>query len=385
MRILITGPCELAPLRQHLSTVPDGFPSGMPGIPVLSLVEELIEQGRPVTLVTLASTIREEMVAEGELLRVMVGPARPQGRARDAFRSERSYVAEAIKVAAPDVVHAHWTYEFALGALQSGRPTVVTVHDWGPAILRFHPHPYRVVRLGMQVAALRSAPVLTTVSPFMQHKTAKVARGQVQLIPNGLREAVFDQSSKGEHDEASPLFVSAAHGWSAYKNIKALLQAFSIVRAAMPKARLSLIGSEYGPGEAAHRWAQQRDLLGGVHLAGQLPHAEVVSRIREATALVHPSKHESFGLVVAEAMANCTPVIGGADSGGVPWVLDGGLAGLLCDVTDADAIANEMLRIATDARLRRGLVERAYIRAYNSFHIRRIAEQYLAEYERCAG
>ena len=49
----------------------------------------------------------------------------------------------------PDIVHAHWTYEFALGAIESRVPTVVTAHDAPLSILRLNPTPYRLARTVM--------------------------------------------------------------------------------------------------------------------------------------------------------------------------------------------------------------------------------------------
>ena len=58
--------------------------------------------------------------------------------------------------------------------------------------------------------------------------------------------------------------------------------------------------------------------------------------------MVHPSLEETFGNILIEAMAcKCLP-IGGIDSGAVPYVLQHGKLGVLCDVRSPKAIFNAM-------------------------------------------
>jgi hypothetical protein len=72
-------------------------------------------------------------------------------RAWDLFAQERAGLERAMREDPCDVVHAHWTYEFALAALASGQPTLVTARDWAPTILlmqrRLRLLPYRLACL----------------------------------------------------------------------------------------------------------------------------------------------------------------------------------------------------------------------------------------------
>jgi glycosyltransferase involved in cell wall biosynthesis len=78
-----------------------------------------------------------------------------------------------------------------------------------------------------------------------------------------------------------------------------------------------------------------------------LPHRELLTALAELDALLHPSLEESFGVVLAEAMALGLPVVAGRDSGAVPWVLganpEGKCAtGVLTDVRSATGMTNAL-------------------------------------------
>ena len=71
--------------------------------------------------------------------------------------------------------------------------------------------------------------------------------------------------------------------------------------------------------------------------------------IAAADAVLHPAREEAFGMVVLEAMASGTPVVGGWSSGNVPCLLGGG-CGLMCDVTRDVDVAAALAALLADLR-----------------------------------
>ena len=103
----------------------------------------------------------------------------------------------------------------------------------------------------------------------------------------------------------------------------------------MPGARLALIGD--GP----HREVLRNHFTGmPVYLAGFLRGEELAAAYASSDVFVMPSRTETLGLVVLEAMSSGLPVVG-ARAGGIPEMIEDGVSGRLFD---AEAEAVEAIR-----------------------------------------
>jgi glycosyltransferase involved in cell wall biosynthesis len=368
MRIAITGQMSLRQLADLLDQ-PAAVPAGRGGTPPLPEVRALIARGHDVSLVTLDPDLTSEVVLRGDRLTVHVGPFRQRHVARDGFRIERQFVAQTLLQCRPDVVHAHWTYECALGALATGLPTVVTGHDAPLVVLRYHLPTTRMGPLFAQVptaahfsvcaamAALvaRKATRLIAVYPYVERhfRRALRYRGEITVIPNMMPSMSRRPVSPiGRPPSEGTKFFTILTLWSALKNGTAAIEAFAEVRAGLPHASLHMIGHGLGPGGPAESWAAERGLADGITFVGPLPHDRVLDSLATADILVHPSLEESCCMVIAEAQLAGVAVIGGAHSGGVPWQLDYNRAGRLVDVRSTSGLAGAMRELALDSATR---------------------------------
>jgi glycosyltransferase involved in cell wall biosynthesis len=58
----------------------------------------------------------------------------------------------------------------------------------------------------------------------------------------------------------------------------------------------------------------------------------------KSSIFISPSLEETFGNTLLESMARKVPIIAGVYSGAIPYVLQQGKAGFLCDVSKSDEI-----------------------------------------------
>jgi L-malate glycosyltransferase len=340
----------------------------------------LLRRGHYVTLYTLSNDLKQEALYDWDGLRVFVGPSREFGAARDIYRQEIRYLGRVIAVDQPVFVHAHWTYEFALGALGSGRPVITTIHDLPWNVLRYFRDRCRAVRLLMAYAVGLRGRDFTAVSPdaarHFQRWLAPFA--SIRIIPNFLENSVFELGQTAPPAMDRPFtFATILQGWSRRKNGAGALRAFRIVRDAFPDSRLIMIGTNYEAGGPADAWAREQGLAEGVAFQGPMQHDAMLRFVREEIdALIHPSLDEAFSVTILECMALRKPIIAGMRTPGLRWVLDNGSVGLLADVRNPKDIAAAMLRLGRDRALCLSLSTAAFRKAWDNFRAELVVPQY---------
>lgn len=361
MKIGIAGPIATESVARFLNGNGAGLPNGYLGAPLFgNLIGALLERGHSIVAYTTSSDMApgSRASASGDRFKITYCPARPHtfrfnkgqwGRAADAFKQERFALSQAMQGDAPDLVHAHWSYEFALAAIESGLPHVVTCHDAPQVVLRYSPNLYRLVRYFMARRALHQAQHLTAVSPYLRQMIDGYTRVPISVVPNPLptHPAHLVESTR-QYDPARPRIAMVLNGWGARKNPQPALQAFAILRRKLPAAELSIMGIDYGPGSKAESWAKAQGFAQGVHFLGQQPYPVLLTKLAESDLLLHPALEETFGMSIAEAMSLGVPVVGGQASGAVPWVI--GEAGRLVDVRSPEAIAQAALELLGDEK-----------------------------------
>jgi glycosyltransferase involved in cell wall biosynthesis len=155
--------------------------------------------------------------------------------------------------------------------------------------------------------------------------------------PNLASREMRSRLSQGHPDDPLLLYVGRLSAEKEIEQIKPVL-------AAIPRARLALVGD--GP----NRQALEQHFAGTpTHFVGYLQGKELGAAFASADAFVFPSRTETLGLVLLEAMAAGCPVVA-ARSGGIPDIVDDGVNGFLFDPTDENgAIAATQRLLANPA------------------------------------
>jgi glycosyltransferase involved in cell wall biosynthesis len=383
MKIGVAGHITLAMLQPL-------FPSGtqLPATSsfplIATLAERFHQRGHDIAVFGLSAEVRKTQFFAGNRIEAYICPQRrPRWQMLDFFGQERRALANAMQQSGCDVIHAHWTYEFGAAAIESGVRHVITAHDTPLAVLRFARHPYWLEKPLLAPMVVRRAKYLTAVSPYIAASLRRFLRprSQIVVIPNGVTSEVFALHGRRRRTQTdSIIFASVLNGWSVRKNGWQLVKAFALLRSQLGhNAELWMFGNEHENGGPADVWARQRSLDAGIRFMGPLPYMECLTTLAEKVdILVHPALEEAHSMAVTEAMAMGLPVIGGKYSGGIPWNLAGGQAGMLVDVTSAKAIASGMQAMAEDANLRRRLALAGRELALAQYHIDAIVDRYEA-------
>jgi D-inositol-3-phosphate glycosyltransferase len=137
---------------------------------------------------------------------------------------------------------------------------------------------------------------------------------------------------------------------------------------------LLVVGGPSGPAgnaelERCRLLASELGVDQRVRFVDRQPHAHLAAFYRAADVLVMPSRSESFGLVAAEAQACGLPVVASA-VGGLVFVVDDGVSGLLVEGHDPAAYADAAVSVLDDPglgeRLRAGAIQHAEQFSWNA-------------------
>lgn len=156
-----------------------------------------------------------------------------------------------------------------------------------------------------------------------------------------------------------------------WKGVDVVVNGFARAAAAFPDLRLALVGD--GPEAPALRaLAASHGIADRVEFLGEQPRSHTVTLLRDCELLALGSRAESFGLVLAEAMACGKPVVATA-VGGIPEIVDDGKNGYLVASEDVGGFGDAMSRILGDKQLREAMgnagrekVQRAFLREHTA-------------------
>lgn len=315
----------------------------------------------------------------------------------DAYLGWASAVAHGLRQAPMDVVHVmnYWGWS---QRLYGSKLVLEMQSEWLSQLDR------RAV-----ARQLRGVAAVVAVSGHVE-RLFKAAlpefRGEVAVVHNGVDTDLFCPRAEAASAEEGPriLFVGRM---SPEKGLHTLLQAFAIVAARWPGARLDLVGprtelprrflvdlsddplvgalKRFYRADGASDYQQRLDALvrdaglqSQVKFHGSLPHLDIVRHYQQADLVVNPSLSETFGISIVEAMACGVPVVGTRVGGMLDTITDE--VGLAVAAEDPAALAEAMCRVLENRELAREFGRRGRERAVTHFTWSARAERLLAVY-----
>lgn len=282
----------------------------------------------------------------------------------------------------PHIIHGA-VYEGVALAAVAGRlgrvPIIVGEETSDPSSRRWKGHVlYRL----LASMTHRMVAVSPAVREYLVNKI-HLPDKHVTLINNGVcRPALATDSQVQEvraaHGLSSSHFIIGTVGrlFDDHKRVSDIIRALPQVLMECPAARLLVVGG--GPDEAILRTlAGELGVADQVCFAGYQSNPQPYYAVMDVFALA--SAREAFGLVLVEAMFSGLPVVA-TRVGGIPTVVQDGETGLLIDVGQPHAIAEALLSLARDGRLRRVMGRNGETRAVSHFsaarYVREVDELY---------
>ncbi|WP_339948277.1 glycosyltransferase family 4 protein [uncultured Albimonas sp.] len=209
------------------------------------------------------------------------------------------------------------------------------------------------------------------------------------MIPNAIVAGPrIDFDSLDARERRSLLFVGR---FDRHKGGDVALEAFARLIAGGADAWLTFVGPDRGvetPGLGRRSLAEALAALPAetrarIDVRGQLAREEVARlRLRHALTVV-PSRYETFGYTVLEAMAAGSPLVA-SRVGAIPSIVDDGRSGVLTPPGDAAALAAACQTLLDDPARMRRIGEAARQEALRVYAPETVARQTVAFVEECA-
>ncbi|QLA21556.1 glycosyltransferase [Desulfolutivibrio sulfoxidireducens] len=200
-------------------------------------------------------------------------------------------------------------------------------------------------------------------------RTFRVPADRITVIRNGVNTEHY--APPPVLPDGEPVILCVAR-MDPVKDHATLLAAFDLAAAALPEARLWLVGDGPIRNEVTAR-ARQSPFADRITITPG--DADLRPYYARAGVLVLASRHEGLPNVVLEAMASGVPVAATA-VGGVPELVVDGVTGRLVPPGQADALAKALCDILGDAQGRAAMGEAARRRAVEEFSLEAMARRH---------
>lgn len=276
----------------------------------------------------------------------------------------------------PDLIHVHsfraTRYARAIKALRD-IPYVVTEHvSW------FERGLLSEKECRSAAAGYAHASAVIAVSEGLRDQIAHLSPIPVRVVPNMVDDRFFLTDLK-KHPGEGFRFLSIG-SLNRNKGMDAVLEAFSEELNSGNNATLTICG-DGEEREALERQASELGLGANVCFTGQVSRAECAAYLSECDAFVLASRVETFGIVLAEAMACGRPVV--MTKTGAWQTIVSVRTGLAVDVDDIPALSRAMQSVVENA----GKYDPKEIRTYcrDRFSARAICGSLTKIYEEVLG
>ena len=248
--------------------------------------------------------------------------------------------------------HAGWIRE----RFQS-TPWVITPHFhpswsmWGGAKRKTLREFYDTV---IGKGTMESADLITCVSKHERDMLVSeigISEDNIKIIYNGINwndwQILPDKNIfRKQYPDISDKFVLFAGRLATNKGLSDLISAMNLVN--QKSVDLVITGADMGLGKQLEKEASEKGVR--MHRLGHIDDETYRSVLAAADMLVLPSEYEAFGIVLLEAAAAETAVIG-TNVGGIPEAMSPGNNGLIVEYNDVDNLSKSIATLLDDDKM----------------------------------
>jgi len=290
----------------------------------------------------------------------------------------------------PDIINGHIPVPYIADVVarivhRKNIPFVLTYHNdltgYNPLVRLLSKAYYYT--LGFKTFDLSQRIIVTSEyyaknSPYLKkyYQKLRIVSPGIDVKKYNINRTNYLKDKYNLKDEKIVLFVGQLNKESQHKGLDYLIKAVKIVSDSI-NVKLIIVGTgnyiEY-----YKNMAESYGMTSRVIFAGYIDDSDLPKYYNESDVVVLPSynRAEGFGMVLIEALACGTPVIG-TTVGGIPYAIKNDEDGLLVPPKDSEALADAIKQILTDEKLAEGMGRRGYERVSKEFTWEKSTENFL--------
>ena len=279
-----------------------------------------------------------------------------------------------------ELIHTHWLIPQGLMGLLLkliyNKPLIVTIHGSG-----FLPLKNKESKK-LQQFILDNADIITinsqTAKKELFSRFPNINKNKIKLIPMGVDTNIFKPQPIKKNNNINILFVGRINE---QKGIEYLIESLKILK--NKKIKLLIIGEGIYKKKLI-KLINKLNLKKQVEFLGSKNQKDIAYYYNLADLFVLPSVTtkagiEALGLVLIEAMACKTPVIG-SSSGGIKDIITNNDTGLIFQEKNSDELSKQILKILKNKKIRNKLSNNGYNFAKNNFDWNIISNKFITIY-----
>jgi N-acetyl-alpha-D-glucosaminyl L-malate synthase BshA len=363
---------------------------GGSGVVATELGRALAERGHQIHLISSEPPFRWREGVAGLSFEKVEVPPYPLFREPQYLLALTNTIARVAEREHLDIVHAHYAVPHATAAylarqmldMSPGRTprTITTLHGTDITLVGSDPSYRRVVAFSIE-----QSDAVTTVSGSLRADTiaALGVQHEIDVIPNFLDCAEYrrrpDAALRARlcpPDRYDALVIHVSN----LRPVKRVDVALDVFRRIRGRVRARFVVAGDGPvREEVERQAADTGIGDDVAFLGEQD--DLVALLSVSDLFLLPSIQESFGLAALEAMACGVPVVA-SRVGGLPEIIEDGVAGFTCSPDDVAGMAERGVSLLTDSGLHARIADAAAALVRENYCTDRVVPLYEAAYRR---
>jgi len=265
---------------------------------------------------------------------------------------ESKVLKKKIEELMPDIIHLHFTIPPYSFLCTLDIPVVITTHGLSSirikgshAIKSYFSLRYFLDRY-YERKALEKCTKIIAVSKWIQHQIEGIItqKSKIVHIPNGINFMEYSSNNKiGNLNHPSIFFIGRL---VKFKGVDILINSLLSIKKVYPTIHLYVAGE--GPQyKNLISLVLKNNLSSNVTFMGYIDNKTKIKMFTSCDVFVIPSRYETFGIVVLEALASGIPVVG-SRTGGISEILADNTYGLLFNPFDSDDLAHKVCKLLND-------------------------------------